>query len=93
MSTYLLDPDAVLDFRLDWSSWLTTGETILTATVTATDGLTVAPSGSPTVVTGTDVTVWLTGGTVGTIYGVTCRITTSAGRTDDRTIRIRSYQR
>jgi hypothetical protein len=37
--------------------------------------------------------VWLSGGTVGERYTVTTRITTSAGRTDDRSIEIWVRQR
>lgn len=94
MNSFILDPEARLDYVFDWSAWLTEGETISEATVLASPaGLTVAPPGSPTVVTGTTVTVWLTGGVVGARYDVTCRVTTSAGRVDDRSIRIRSAHR
>ena len=93
MTSYLLDPNATLDFVFDWSGWLTTGEVLTTTTVTADPGL-VTPASSPaTAVTTTTVTVWLSGGTVGTSYAVVCRVTTSAGRIDDRTIRITSAQR
>lgn len=82
--SYLKDPNAVLDYQWDWSSWLPTGDTISSATVTASSGLTVASSSY----TSTAVTAWLSGGTAGTEYTVTCRITTARGRTDDRTIEI-----
>jgi hypothetical protein len=32
------DPDAVLDYVFDWSSWLAEGETITAAEVTAVSG-------------------------------------------------------
>lgn len=80
------DPDAVLDYTWDWSAWLASGETITDATVTPSGtGLTV--NGTPTTGAAT-VTAWLTGGTAGTEYLVTCHITTSQGRQDDRTITI-----
>jgi len=43
--------------------------------------------------TNTSVTVWLSGGTVGVDYSVACKIVTSAGRTDERTVTIRIAQR
>ncbi|GHG09793.1 phage fiber-tail adaptor protein [Streptomyces hydrogenans] len=39
------------------------------------------------------VTVRLSGGALGTTYEVACRITTSQGRTDERTIGIRVTDR
>lgn len=39
------------------------------------------------------VTVWLSGGDTGSTYDVACRITTDAGRTDERTIHIRIRER
>jgi hypothetical protein len=100
MSKYLKDPDAVLDYRFDFaastngtgdSDYLESGETISTATVTAESGLTVDSESITD--TDTSVTAWLSGGTVGNEYDVTCRVTTSAGRTDDRTIVIKVEER
>lgn len=79
------DPDAVLDYKFDWTDWLN-GDTISTRAVTVDTGLT-KDSDSITD-TNKSVTVWLSGGTVGTSYDVRCRITTAAGRTDDRTVTI-----
>ena len=77
------DPAAVLDYEWDWSAWLGS-DTITSHTVTASTGITVASSTK----TSTAVTAWLSGGTAGQSYGVTCQITTTAGRTDERTIMI-----
>lgn len=82
--SYIKDPDAVLDYVWNWASWLPDGDTIASATVTADSGLTVDSDSATT----TAVTAWLSGGTVGQSYGVTCRIVTADGRTDDRTIKI-----
>lgn len=43
--------------------------------------------------TATKATVWLSGGTAGQIYTVTNRITTAAGRTEDRSFAIRVEER
>ena len=58
-------------------------------TVTAPDGLTVEP---PTRVDG-KVTAWISGGTTGKVYRVTCQITTDSGRIDERSITIRVIER
>lgn len=87
--TFLLDPDASLDFAFDWTDWLTDTETITDFTVTVDDTVTV----SRTSQTGGVVTVWLSGGTVGSYVHVTCHITTDAGRIDDRTMTIRIVER
>ena len=89
MSTnFKKDPDAILDYINDWSDWLD-GDTISTSTWTAEEGITVVSSTE----SNTTSTVWLSGGSVGTMYLVTNRIVTTAGRTDDRSIHIRIIQR
>jgi len=85
----LKDPSAVLDYVFDWNEWLATGETITDHTITADTGITVDSS------TESDgkVTVWLSGGTAGQNYKVACKIVTSGGRTDERTLWIRVVDR
>jgi uncharacterized protein YebE (UPF0316 family) len=82
--SFLKDPQSVLDYGWDWTPWLDTGETITTATITPDPGITVQSQSNTT----TGVTVWLAGGTDGTRYSIACRVTTSAGRTDERTIKV-----
>lgn len=79
--TWIKDPDAVLDYQFPWTSWLGSGETITSHTVTVTDGITLDSDDEADGV----VTLWLSGGTAGTRYAVACRITTNQGRTDERT--------
>lgn len=77
------DPDAVLDYVLDWTSWLASGETITgTPAVTVESGITKDSQSN----TGTIVTVWLSGGTAGQNYTVAVKVTTTDARTDERTI-------
>lgn len=78
------DPDATRQAEWDWTSWLSEGETITTATVTPPTGITV------TGVThdGTTVTCKLSGGTAGERYDVVCHITTSSGQQEDDTLRV-----
>lgn len=91
------DPAAVLDYKFDWKAetngtagadgdWLASGETITTATITATTGITVDSSSITD--SSTTVTVWLSGGTDGATYTIACKITTNASRTDERSITV-----
>lgn len=82
------DPQAIFRHSVDWSAWLGTDETILTQDATA-DGLTVD---QVTQLNGV-VTYRVAGGTAGSDYVVTCRITTSTGRADDRSVLYRVRER
>lgn len=97
---YIKDPDAVLDYKFDWkastngsgsSDWLETSETISSHTIDADAGITVDSSALSD--SNTSVTVWLSGGTVGTSYKVRCEIVTSLSRTDERTIDVYIQER
>lgn len=77
-----LDPDADLDYKFDWSTWLADSETIASHTVVASTGITAYNDSESAGV----VTVWVKNATAG-FQRVTCHIVTSAGRKDDRTIR------
>lgn len=82
--TYVKDPSAILDYSINWSSWLVAGDTIVTSTWTAETGITIDDDSNTTTAT----TVWLSGGTAGESYDVTNHIVTDDGREDDRTITI-----
>jgi hypothetical protein len=77
------DPEAVKDYELDWTAWLD-GDTISAHTVTAQDGLSVDANSEASGV----VTIWLSGGTHGRAYKVTCEIVTVGGRTEQRSFEI-----
>jgi hypothetical protein len=77
------DPQAVKDYQLDWTAWLA-GDTVSSHTVTVETGLTKDSDSRALGV----VTVWLSGGTKGRTYKVTCRVVTTNGRTDERTVEI-----
>ncbi len=83
---YVKDPDARLDYMVDWSDWLAEGDTIVTAQIDIAPQGELAVDGLPAVVgAGAQVQTWLTGGVRRKRYTLTCRVTTAAGRTDDRT--------
>lgn len=85
---FVKDPDEVLDYTFDWSTWLN-GDTIASDTVTVDTGLTKDSDSNDT----DSVTVWLSGGTAGTAYKVSSKIVTAAGRTAERTIIITVRER
>ncbi len=82
MSKYIQDPDARLDYKIDWSNWLDTDDWIASARASAQTGITIDTSAQ----TSTVHSFFLTGGTVGEEYEVTSHIWTNGGREDDRTI-------
>lgn len=96
MDGYTLDNDGiptidktvpgVLDYTFDWSEWLAEiGDTIAEKEVTAASGITLDKDER----SGGKVIAWLSGGAHGFTYWVRCRITTTGGRTEVRTIRVR----
>lgn len=82
-NAFMKDPNARLDFGVRWTDWLD-GDTIASATWTVPTGLTVHNQSHNS----DTAYVWLEGGTAGSTYPVNCRITTTGGRIDDRTIQI-----
>jgi hypothetical protein len=81
-------PAAVLDYQMDWTNWLASGETIQGEPVIAADaGITVNPPGTTHTMSGAVVTFWLGGGVSGTTYNVTVTITTNL-RVDSRTMQV-----
>ena len=89
MTTFTKDPDAVLDYSIDWSKWLA-GDQIQTSEWIVSDPAIQAANESNTA---TRATVWLSGGAAGQSYTITNRITTSGGRTDDRSFTIKIAER
>ena len=78
------DPSAVLDYTIDWTAWLKSGDTISTSTWAVPSGITKNSEANTT----TASTVWLSAGTAGTIHRVICTIVTADGRTDQRSLDI-----
>lgn len=81
--TIIKDPDAVLDYVLDWTAWLADiTDTLASHTVTPDLGITLDSS----TIDGNKVVAWLSGGTEGETYQVVFHIVTASGREDDRSI-------
>ena len=80
------DPDAVLDYPFDWSKWLAVVGDTLSSVTWLIDASLTKVSSSFTAVT---ATIFISGGVIGTLCSVTCRVVTAGGRTEDRTITLR----
>lgn len=75
------DPSDIIDHGIDWTEHLPADDTI------ATVAWSVEPAGltpGAQALVGNVASVWLSGGTAGTTYRVTCRVTTTGGRQMDR---------
>jgi hypothetical protein len=84
------DPQATLDYPFDWSRWLAiVGDSIASVVWTLDAGIAKTAESF----TSQTATVWISGGTVGLKYKVVCRITTTAGRIDERTIVLKVVER
>jgi len=79
---FIKDPDAKLDYKMDWSDWLTSPDTLSDSEWIVPSGMT---SESETFDSDSAIII-LSGGTVGQVYEVVNRITTGAGLIEDRTI-------
>lgn len=93
MATFKKDPDATLDFAVDWSAWLLPfADSISTVQWIPSSGLAVESSPAPSNAAGV-ATAWISGGEPGTEETLVCRMTSAAGRIDDRTLRIKIADR
>lgn len=83
MTTFTKPATGVLDYSIDYNSWLD-GDTISTSAWVADAGITIDSDSNSTTAT----TVTLSGGTERTTYQLKNTITTAAGLTDVRCINI-----
>jgi hypothetical protein len=96
-ATILKDPNALLDYTFDWTDWLTSLEST-DAIVSVDFDIDPDTAGAPTVeatqiVNGKLAVAWVLGGTPAVTYSLRCRITTSGGRVDDRTVYLKIKER
>lgn len=78
------DPGEVLDYSFIWSVYLRRGESISSASVTVTTGITLSSYTN----TSNTVTAWVAGGTANVDYYIYCTIVTDQGRTAKRSIKL-----
>lgn len=79
----------VLDYDIDYSQWLPSGDHVQNALATAPTGITI----DSTFVNDPFVKIWLAGGTSGTSYKITVTVTTQDGRVkqDEFNVRVKDY--
>lgn len=85
------DPQATLDYSIDWSDWLSDGEVLTNSEWAASSGAIQSPS-----FTDTATGIWLSGGEVGIAIVLTNTITTNStpvARVDERSLVIKVKQR
>ncbi len=81
------DPQAVLDYQLDYTNYLATGDSIASQTTTVDTGITLDSSA---IVTGNKIVkLFLSGGTAGTVYTVKNTIVTADNRTAVKRFRVK----
>ena len=80
---YAKDPEAVLDYYVNWAAWL--GDDTIVTSTWAVDTASDVDLGDP-IDLGPLQGIWVSGGTVHTTALLTNHILTAAGREDERTI-------
>lgn len=85
------DPQATLDYSVDWSDWVSAGDVITSSiwTISTITGDTAPVEEEDTNLGSNIATVWLSGGTVDKIYTITNTITTDNGLIDERFFRLK----
>ena len=89
MKQFIKDPDAVLDYKMDWTAWLDETDIIVASSWEVDSDEIVVDSNS---FTDTDTTVWLSGGLNRKKYLITNSIETDDGRKDDRSFLIKCLE-
>jgi len=91
MAKFVKDPNALLDYKVDWGDWLL--DDAIVSAIAFTDTLASAQTSglriaSTTISASAAVVVWLSAGVLDTEYTITSRIWTSAGRRNDESFTV-----
>lgn len=91
MAYLLIDPQTKKDFTLEWADFLDAGLSVTSFTWSV---LPLGPTLSDQVDAATRSTIYMTGGTVGTVYSLSCLATTDASvpQVVERSIAVRCEQ-
>jgi hypothetical protein len=93
MNPYLKDPDAQLDYTIDWSAGYLDGQSITDSQWSVEPLEEGGVSAAPVPAGATRTAANLSGGRAGHVYRVRNRVTLSDGRSDDRSITLRVEER
>jgi len=85
LQKFTKQPNDVLDYDVDFSDWMVSGDEVDGVTVSADAGVTV----DSYAFTDEIVKVWLSGGTDGETYKITVLATTEGGRSKEQEFRIK----
>jgi hypothetical protein len=86
----LKDPNADLDYTIDFTAWLPSGDTIASVIWTKTGGLVL---GTPQMNPLGPVTTRVSGGNAGEKCSLSAKVTTVQGRVDERTVYLKIRER
>ena len=89
LGTFIKQPSDTMDYDIDYTDWLTTGDNVSSVVITTETGITVDSS----FINDPRVKIWLSGGTAGTTYKVTCTMTSADGRIrqDEFKVKVREF--
>jgi hypothetical protein len=89
LGTFIKQPSDTMDYDIDYTDWLTTGDNVSSVVITKDTGITVDSS----FINDPRVKIWLSGGTAGTTYKVTCTMTSADGRIrqDEFKVKVREF--
>lgn len=87
---YKKDPNATLDYQFDWTEYLAPISDVISSVVwTLSAGLTQVSQSF----TATNAIIFVSGGVLDDIETIACKITTTGGRIDERTIQLNIINR
>jgi len=80
MDRFTKQPNDVLDYTVDLTKWMASGDTVSSATAAVSpSGLTISVTNGTT----SEPKVWASGGANGTEYQITLTVVTTGGRTKE----------
>ena len=92
LGTFIKQPADTKDYDIDYSEWLTLNDNV-ESVVVAVEGTDALLSVVSTFIVDPIVKIWLSGGTAGVTYKVTCTMTSADGRIqqDEFKIKVKEY--